>query len=174
VLGWHADEVAATLHTSVTAVHSMLRRARRVMAERDTSPDTGRALGEVEWSLVARYVDAFQRFDVDALVALLRDDATLSMPPIPGWVHGKAEIERFWFTWGWACRGSRVLPTSANGLPAFGSYRPAVDGSYRPFAIQVIDVSHDGITAMHAFIEPRLFPLFDLPDHFDPGVHGRP
>ena len=136
VLGWHADEVADALDTTVTAVHSMLRRARRTMAERDTARDDGPALGESEWKLVARYVDAFQRFDIDALVALLRDDATLSMPPIPG-VAARPGRDRagYWRGRGSACRGSRLLRTRANGLPAFGSYRPAPDGGYEPFAI---------------------------------------
>ncbi len=165
VLGWHADEVADALGTTVTAVHSTLRRARRTMAERDTARDTGPALGESEWRLVARYVDAFQRFDVDALVALLRDDATLSMPPIPGWLRGRDAIGRYFRGQGSGCRGSRMLRTRANGLPAFGSYRPAPGGGYDAFGIQVIEIAGGHITGLHAFLEPRLFPLFDLPDH---------
>jgi RNA polymerase sigma-70 factor, ECF subfamily len=164
VLGWHADEVADALDTTVTAVHSMLRRARRTMAERDTTRDNGPALGESEWNLVARYVDAFQRFDIDALVALLRDDVTLSMPPIPGWLRGRDAIARYWQGPGSACRGSRLVRTRANGVPAFASYRPAADGSYRPFAIQVIELADGHITGLHAFLEPRLFPLFEVPD----------
>jgi RNA polymerase sigma-70 factor, ECF subfamily len=164
VLGWHADEVADALDTTVTAVHSMLRRARRTMVERDTTRDHGPALGESEWNLVARYVDAFQRFDIDALVALLRDDATMSMPPIPGWLRGRKAIARYWRGQGSDCRGSRLFRTRANGLPAFASYRPAADGTYRPFAIQVIDIADGHIAGLHAFLEPRLFPLFEVPD----------
>ena len=167
VLGWHADEVADALGTTVTAVHSMLRRARRTMAERDTTRDNSSALGESEWKLVARYVDAFERFDVDALVALLRDDATMSMPPIPGWLQGAAAIAQFLRGRGSDCRGSHVLRTCANGLPALGSYRPAPDGSYQPFALQVIESADGHITGLHAFLEPRLFPLFELPDRLD-------
>ena len=164
VLGWHADEVAEALGTTVTAVHSMLRRARRVLAQRDTSQDNGAALGESEWKLVARYVDAFQRFDIDALVALLRDDATLSMPPVPGWLRGRKAIARFWRGSGSECRGSRLLPTRANGFPAFGSYRPAPGGDYEPLAIQVLEIADGRITGVHAFIDPGLFPLFELPE----------
>jgi RNA polymerase sigma-70 factor (ECF subfamily) len=164
VLGWHADEVAGALDTTVTAVHSMLRRARRTMAERDTVRDNGPALGESEWKLVARYVDAFQRFDIDALVVLLRDDATLSMPPVQGWLHGRAAIEQYWRDKGSLCRGSRMLRTRANGMPAFGSYRPLPDGSYQAFAIQIIEIADGHIAGLHAFLEPRLFPLFELPD----------
>jgi RNA polymerase sigma-70 factor, ECF subfamily len=165
VLGWHADEVAATLDTSVDAVHSMLRRARRTLADRDIGNDDGAALGEAEWKLVARYVDAFQRFDVDALVALLRDDAMLAMPPIPGWLHGTVAIERYWRREGGACRGSRLVQTAANGRPAFGSYRPTPDGDYQPFAIHVLEIADGRINVLHAFLEPALFPLFTLPDH---------
>jgi RNA polymerase sigma-70 factor, ECF subfamily len=164
VLGWHADEVADALDTTVTAVHSMLRRARRIMAERNPASDNGPALGASEWKLVARYVDAFQRFDVDALVGLLRDDATLSMPPIAGWLRGRAAIAQFWRAKGSRCRGSRMVRTRANGLPAFGSYRPAPDGSHRAFAIQIIEITGGHITGLHAFLQPRLFPLFELPE----------
>jgi RNA polymerase sigma-70 factor, ECF subfamily len=165
VLGWHADEVADALGTTVTAVHSMLRRARRTMAERDTARDNGAGLGESEWKLVARYVDAFQRFDVDALAALLRDDAILSMPPIPGWLRGRTAISRYWRGAGSACRGSRLLRTRANGCAAFGSYRPTPGGGYERFAIQVIEIAGGHITGLHAFLEPRLFASFELPDH---------
>jgi RNA polymerase sigma-70 factor (ECF subfamily) len=164
VLGWHADEVADALETTPTAVHSMLRRARRTMAERDTARDGGTSLGESEWQLVARYVDAFQRYDVDALVALLRHDATLSMPPIPGWLSGRTSIDRWWRGVGADCRGSRIVLTHANGLPAFASYRPAPDGGYDAFAIHVLEIAGGEITGHHAFLEPRLFPLFDLPE----------
>jgi RNA polymerase sigma-70 factor, ECF subfamily len=171
VLGWHADEVADALDTTVTAVHSMLRRARRTMAERDTTHDNGPALGESEWKLVARYVDAFERFDIDALVALLRDDATLSMPPIPGWLRGAASIARYWRGQGSDCRGSHLLQTRANGLSAFGSYRPAPDGSYQPFAIQLIEITDGRISGLHAFLEPGLFALFGLPAQLNT-LHG--
>ena len=165
VLRWHADEVAELLDTSVTAVNSMLRRARRTMAQRDPSGDAGAGLGESDWGLVARYVDAFQRFDVEALVALLHDDATLSMPPIPGWLRGRASIEQYWHGHGSACRGSRLLVTRANGgLHALGAYRPGPDGDHHAFGISVLELAGGRITALHAFLEPRLFPLFGLPD----------
>jgi RNA polymerase sigma-70 factor, ECF subfamily len=175
VLGWHADEVAEALGTTVTAVHSMLRRARRTMARRDTARDDGAALGQSEWKLVARYVDAFQRFDVDALVALLRDDATLSMPPVPGWLRGRTAIGRFWRAEGGACRGSRLLLTRANGVHAFGAYRPGPDGDHHAFGIQVLELAGGYITGVHAHIDPGLFPLFDLPDRLPAErLRGRP
>jgi RNA polymerase sigma-70 factor (ECF subfamily) len=165
VLGWHADEVADVLETTVTAVHSMLRRARRTMAERDESRDGGASLGESEWALVARYVDAFQRFDVDALVALLRHDATLTMPPGAGWLRGVDAAERWWRGEGSGCLGSRLLPTRANGSPALGVYHRQADGGHALFAIQVVETSGGRISALHSFLEPAIFPLFDLPLH---------
>jgi RNA polymerase sigma-70 factor (ECF subfamily) len=169
VLGWHADEVADMLGTTVTAVHSMLRRARRTMAERDTARDDGAGLGESEWGLVARYVDAFQRFDVDALVGLLRDDAVLSMPPIPGWLRGRAAIAQFWRVNGGECRASRLLRIRANGMPAFGSYRPGPDGDHHAFAIVMLDIAGARIAGLHAFLDPGLFPLFELPERLSIG-----
>jgi RNA polymerase sigma-70 factor (ECF subfamily) len=134
------------------------------MARRDTARDDGAALGESEWKLVARYVDAFQRFDVEALVALLRDDATLSMPPIPGWLHGRASIEEHWRGRGAACRSSRLLLTRANGRHAFGAYRPGADGDHHAFAIHVLEIADGHIAGLHAHLDPRLFPLFELPE----------
>ena len=166
VLGWHADEVAEALDTTVTAVNSMLRRARRTIAERDVSRDGGPALGESEWGLVARYVDAFQRFDVDALVAMLREDAIVSMPPMPGWLHGVTEVERWWRGEGSGCRGSRVLHTRANGSPAFALYRPDGTGGYDLFGVQVVEVADGLITGLHTFLDPGLAPLFGLPGRF--------
>jgi RNA polymerase sigma-70 factor (ECF subfamily) len=147
----------------------MLRRARRTMAERDTAKDDGSALGESEWRLVARYVDAFQRFDVDALVSLLREDAVLSMPPIAGWVRGRVEMDRFFRGRGSDCRGSRLLFLRANGQPAFAAYRPAPGGGYEAFAIQVLDIGGGAITGVHAFIGRDLFRLFGLPDRLPAG-----
>jgi RNA polymerase sigma-70 factor (ECF subfamily) len=169
VLGWHAAEVADALDTTVTAVNSMLRRARRTMAVRDTGDDTGPGPGESEWGVVARYVDAFQRFDIEALVALLRDDATLSMPPVPGWLRGPAAIGQYWHGHGSACRGSRLRLTRANSVHALGAYRPGPDGDHHAFGISLVEIAGGRITALHAFLEPRLFPLFDLPDRLPAG-----
>ena len=167
VLGWHADEVAEALDTTVTAVHSTLRRARRTMAERDTARDTGPALGESEWSLVARYVDAFQRFDIDALVALLRDDATLSMPPIPGWLHGRAAIGRFLAWRGVGMPGSACCGPGRTGCRRWGRTDPLPAGATRPSPSRSSGSGRPHHRPALVPIEPRLFPLFDLPDHLD-------
>jgi RNA polymerase sigma-70 factor (ECF subfamily) len=115
--------------------------------------------------LLARYVDAFERLDVDALVSLLRADATLSMPPYPLWLRGR-DAWRAWFESGTGaqCTDHRLIRVDANGRPAFAAYRSTdSDGTYEPFAIQVLDLTSDGICAVHAFLDPDLFGLFGMP-----------
>jgi RNA polymerase sigma-70 factor (ECF subfamily) len=108
---------------------------------------------------------------MDDLVSLLREDATLSMPPYPLWVRGQDEIERWMLGPGAGCRGSRVLPAAANGSPAFASYKPHGSGEHRPFALHVLEVAGGQVGGITSFLDaPRLFPLFGLPDR--PGEIG--
>ena len=112
------------------------------------------------------------RYDIDRLVTLLREDAVQSMPPFAMWIRGAADIGRFMVEPGPSqCRGSRLLATSANGCPAFGQYKPDPDGGYTPWALQVLEISAGEITGMQfflAFLDPeRLFPAFGLPLHLD-------
>jgi RNA polymerase sigma-70 factor (ECF subfamily) len=165
VLKWRASEVAELLDTSVASVNSALQRARATLAARNTSVDTSPVADAGQEALVARYVDAFERYDVSELVTLLRDDAIMSMPPFPLWLRGPAEIARFFLGQGIGCQGSKLLATTANGSPAFGSYKPAPDGTRRPWAIQVIEISGDRIVGHHNFLGPELFPVFGFPDH---------
>jgi RNA polymerase sigma-70 factor (ECF subfamily) len=165
VLGWSATEIADALETSVAAVNSALQRARATLAD-DAPPETavGR-LTPVQETLLARYVDAFERYDVDALAALLREDATLSMPPFTLWLRGPAAIKTWFLGRGIGCRGSRLVPTRANGLPAFGQYRPGERGQpHRPWSLVVLELSGDRIAAMNHFLDTAtLFPRFGLP-----------
>jgi RNA polymerase sigma-70 factor, ECF subfamily len=166
VLRWRAAEVAELLDTSVASVNSALQRARATLAERDVSSSSTATVTDVDQQeLIARYVDAFERYDVEELVSLLHDDAVMSMPPFPLWLQGPAEIARFFLGQGIGCQGSKLVATSANGSAAFGSYKPAEDGTRRPWAIQVIEVSGDRIVGHHNFLGPDLFPVFGLPDH---------
>src|SRR5438105_3142997 len=123
VLRWQATEVADLLDTSVASVNSALQRARATLASADVST-TGPSppLDEADRALLARYVDAFERYDMESLTSLLHEDATQSMPPYALWLRGRTDILRFWAGPGAGCRGSRLLPTVANGLPAFGQY----------------------------------------------------
>jgi RNA polymerase sigma-70 factor (ECF subfamily) len=171
VLRWQASEVAQLLEMSVPAVNSALQRARRALEELSPELDTGGA-GDVDPALVQRYVDAFERYDIDELVTLLHENAVQSMPPFAMWIEGATNIGRWMVQPGPSgCRGSRLLPTTANGMPAFGQYRPDPNGGYAPWAIQVLHISSGKIDQMHFFLadlDPqRLFPYFGLPLHLD-------
>jgi RNA polymerase sigma-70 factor (ECF subfamily) len=165
VLCWRASEVARLLETTVASVNSALQRARTTLADRGvagTSPSE--PTDDAQRRVLARYVDTFERFDIEALVSLLREDATHSMPPYPMWLRGSEEIGRWLRGPGAACRGSRLVPVGANGSPAFAQYRASgPGGSLEPFSVQVLDVADGKITGFTHFLEPQLFPLFGLP-----------
>jgi RNA polymerase sigma-70 factor, ECF subfamily len=171
VLRWQAAEAAELLGTSVAAVNSSLQRARATLAGLPAEPAPAR-LDEPDAGLLHRYVDAFERYDIEALVALLHDDAVQSMPPFAMWIQGAADIGTFMVQPGPSgCRGSRLLPISASGCPAFGQFKPDPAGGWEPWAIQVLEISAGKIAAMHFFLAPldpaRLFPAFGLPLHLD-------
>jgi RNA polymerase sigma-70 factor, ECF subfamily len=166
VLSWPAAEVAELLDTSVASVNSALQRARSTIAERD--PDADRASGsldEADRDLLERYVDAFQRYDMPALTELIRQDATQAMPPYELWLSGREQILTFWQGAGAACRGSTLVATTANGLPAFAQYRPSgPPGQYHPWALPVLDVRDGQIVDLMFFLDTdRVFPLFGIP-----------
>jgi RNA polymerase sigma-70 factor (ECF subfamily) len=173
VLRWRALEVAELLETSVASVNSALQRARSTLATRDLGASPPHAGDAEQQALLARYVDAFERFDIARLVALLHDDAVQSMPPHAMWLRGSVEIGRWLVGPGIECRGSRLLPTTANGSAAFGQYRPDGRGGHRPWALQVIEISGDRISGLHNFLvvgpasrasrETDLFAAFGLP-----------
>jgi RNA polymerase sigma-70 factor (ECF subfamily) len=160
VLAWHATEVAELLDMTPTSVHSMLRRAREAIAHHG-EPDSTAA--GIDTALLDRYVEAFAHHDIDAFVALLRDDAEFSMPPNRLWLLGPAEIRRFYMSHSELCSRMRYVPTTAaNGSGALGMYQPADNGTHVAFAIQVIESQAGRIAGIHTFIEPALFPVFGL------------
>jgi RNA polymerase sigma-70 factor, ECF subfamily len=164
VLGWSVAEVAECLDSSVAAVNSALQRARATLATRDMSNNC-EPLSDAQSMLLERYVEAFHRYDVDGLVALLREDATLSMPPYTLWLRGPDAIRAWLLGRGIGCRGSRLLPTAACGSPAFAQYRAGPDG-HRPWSLIVLELAGDRIAAWNAFLDTeKLFPLFGLPTH---------
>ncbi|MFP8903007.1 sigma-70 family RNA polymerase sigma factor [Streptomyces atacamensis] len=170
VLAWRASEVAELLGTTVASVNSALQRARATLASGEITPDGSTdSMDEEQRALLARYVSAFESYDLDALTAVLHDDATLSMPPYGLWLRGHADI-RAWLTGhGAGCRGSRLVPVTANGCQAFGQYRPDPDGGFSPWALQVVEVSGGRVTALNSFLDTaRLFPLFGLPPRLAP------
>ena len=169
VLRWKASEVGELLGTSVAAVNSALQRARSTLAAAELDPaHAATDLGEEESELLGRYLDAFQRYDMDSLTALIHEDATQSMPPYELWLRGRQDILGWWVGTGAGCRGSRLIPTTANGSPAFGQYRPSPDGSFEPWSLQVLELSGGRIVGFTFFLDTdALFPLFGLPDHLD-------
>jgi len=166
VLRWQAAEVAELLDTSVASVNSALQRARATLADRDLDL-TPPQVDADQQELLARYVDAFERYDIDSLVTLLHDDAVQSMPPFAMWLRGRDEMGKWYLGQGIGCKGSRLLATAANGRPAFASYRPQGPGVWEPFALQIIETSDGRIAAIHNFLYPELFPAFGLPTRLE-------
>jgi RNA polymerase sigma-70 factor (ECF subfamily) len=170
VLRWKASEVAELLETSVASVNSALQRARATLEATDLRPnETVTELSESERDLLARYVKAFEQYDIDALTSLIQEDATQSMPPYDLWLRGRDDIFAWWLGPGIGCRGSQVIPTmTANGSPAFGQYKPSPDGGYEPWALQVLELSEGRIVEFTFFLDTeKLFPLFGLPPRLD-------
>jgi RNA polymerase sigma-70 factor, ECF subfamily len=171
VLHWKAKEVADLLDTSIASVNSALQRARSTLAQSGVTSTTQVAtLPEADRDLLARYVDAFQRYDIDALTALIQEDATQSMPPYDMWLQGRENIFSWWLGPGIGCRGSRLLPTvAANGSVAFGQYKPSETGSgYDPWALMVLEFAGGRVAEFTFFLSTeRLFPLFGLPPRLE-------
>ncbi|MFF8288191.1 sigma-70 family RNA polymerase sigma factor [Streptomyces sp. NPDC016309] len=170
VLAWRASEVAELLGTTVASVNSALQRARATLAEHaPADTDTADPLDEEQRRLLDRYVAAFEGYDMEALTALLHEDATMSMPPYDLWLRGHEDIVGWMLGVGDVCRGSRLVPTVANGSPAFAHYHPAEDGAgYTPWALIVLEVSDGKVGGMDFFLDTgRWFPLFGLPDRLE-------
>ena len=165
VLRWQAAEAAELLGTSVAAVNSALQRARATLG----SAGAGEPAPEVatdQRALLDRYVDAFERYDIDSLVRLLHEDAVQSMPPYAMWLRGAGDIGRFMLGPGASCRGSRLIPRAAHGCPAFGHYKPDPQGGHAPWALQHLEISGGRIAGIHSFLDAeRIFPAFGLPAH---------
>jgi RNA polymerase sigma-70 factor (ECF subfamily) len=168
VLAWQATEVAVLLGTTPTSVHSALQRARRSLAGRDLGTPPAPMDAEHR-ALLDRYVDAFERYDVEALVALLHHDATMSMPPLTLWLRGPDAIGRWWRGHGAACRGGRLMPSpvQANGSAAFGLYRRAAGDMGIDFGLQVVELAEGRIRGIHTFLDADLAGLFGLPTVVD-------
>jgi RNA polymerase sigma-70 factor, ECF subfamily len=166
VLGFSAREVAESLETSVAAVNSALQRARAAVEERlpaQSQQATLRSLGDSALrTVVQRYVDAWERRDVDAITALLVEDARFAMPPFPNWFAGRATVVDFIVSTG-KPRLQHIV-TQANGQPAIGWYiwHPTED-AYVPSSIEVLTLEGDRVREIVAFASPELFPSFGLP-----------
>jgi RNA polymerase sigma-70 factor, ECF subfamily len=166
VLRWQATEVAELLDTTVASVNSALQRARATIATSDMQAgELAIALDTKSLALLERYVQAFEGYDMDALTALIQEDAKQSMPPFDMWLRGRDDILTWWYGPGIGCRGSKLIPTvAANGSPAFGQYKPAPGGGYEPWALQVLELSDGRIVEFSFFLDTQtVFPLFGLP-----------
>jgi RNA polymerase sigma-70 factor (ECF subfamily) len=171
VLLWTASEVAELLGTTVASVNSALQRARATLSEQELAqpgPGGGPAseLDADQQEFLARYADAFERYDVGALVQLLHEDAILNMPPYDIWLQG---IQKWWVGPGAPCRGSKLQPLSANGMPAFAQWRPNPDGDgYYAWALQVLELKDQRIVGYTAFLDvDTLFPMWGMPLRLD-------
>jgi RNA polymerase sigma-70 factor, ECF subfamily len=162
VLGCSAAEAAQILETSVASVNSALQRARTALGKQND--DEPAELTETQREMLKRYVAAFERYDVDGLTALLRQDATFCMPPYSMWLQGPAEVRTWMLGLGRGCRGSRLISTAACGWPAFAQYRPKPEGGYKAWALIVLELSGDRISGVNSFLDAEaLFPHFELP-----------
>ncbi|MBL8057234.1 MAG: RNA polymerase subunit sigma-70 [Anaerolineales bacterium] len=169
VLDWPAQEVAGALTMTVPAVKSALHRARAALAQRYTAPapEPAALIGAAQEALLERYVQAWEAADVNGLVALLRENAVFSMPPIPAWYQGRAAIRTLVArtVFSGPARGRwRLRPTRANGQPAFGLYRRAeAAGEYALYGVQVVTLAGAAVAEILTFRTPALGPHFGLP-----------
>jgi RNA polymerase sigma-70 factor (ECF subfamily) len=161
VLGFSASEAGEVLDTSVASVNSALQRARATLATYEKAPDE---LSESQREMLGRYLAAFERYDVDALVGLMREDVKFCMPPYALWLEGPGPVRTWMLGVGNGCRGSRLVSTEACGWPAFAQYRPNPEGGHKAWALIVLELSGDRITGVNSFLDcEALFPRFGFP-----------
>jgi len=165
VLEWPAAQVADLLGTTTTAVNSMLRRARAQLAQALPGEDAVTEPAEPDRrALLDRFAAAFENADVGALAELLREDVALEMPPMPTWFAGREAVTRFFGLNVLTAPGLfRMVPTMANGQPAFAAYRRGSDGAYEAHGVQVLTVTTTGVARLVVFLDPPLFAAFGLP-----------
>jgi RNA polymerase sigma-70 factor (ECF subfamily) len=173
VLRWQASEVAELLGMTVVSVNSALQRARATIDELDVDASGPAVLQGDEQDLLDKYVDCFERYDIDNLVKLVADDAEFSMPPFDLWLHGTPDIAKWYVGQGSGCEDSRMIALRANGCAAFAQYKPAGPNRWEPWALQVIEVGDGKITGLHHWIPPfagELFEAFGVPPYLEGDV----
>jgi RNA polymerase sigma-70 factor, ECF subfamily len=167
VLGWAAAETATLLGGSTASINSALQRARETLAKRypDGRPPATRRPSPAQQRLLGRYLAAWEGHDLDGFVALLKEDATFTMPPWLQWYAGRTAIGSF-FALAWQhCGGLRLLPAAANGQPAFAVYERG-KGGWAAHSLHVLTLEDDAIAALTLFVPPtapQLFEAFGLP-----------
>jgi RNA polymerase sigma-70 factor, ECF subfamily len=165
VLCWSAEETAGLLEGTTASVNSALQRARATLKSVAPDPastaDVYQPDDDEQRKLLARYCEAFERYDVETLVSLLHEDATTSMPPFTWWLSGRAAIRQVLLAAGQPCKGARMVPTVANGQPACAVYWPDGAGGYKPFSLEVFDIRDGLIAGTTTFLDGELLlPLF--------------
>lgn len=177
VLGWAANEAATLLGGSTASINSALQRARETLAKRypDGRPQAASRPDAAQQKLLSRYLSAWEGHDLDGFVALLKEDATFTMPPWLQWYAGRDAIRAF-FAIAWHhCGGMRLVPTAANGQPAFAVYaRTEADPRFAANAIHVLTLEGDAISTVTMFLEPRIFEAFGLPLVLEEGAAAPP
>lgn len=168
VFEWTSKEIAETLDMSPAAVNSALQRARDTIERTKLRSDELSMMDvEPDRELLSRYVEAFEQFDIHALLTLFHEDGCLSMPPFAMWVRGKDNISKFYSLTRWHCEGTRFLPITVNGgYPAFAQYVPSNDEKtiLVPWGIQVIEAKDQKIFHVQNFIHAQLFSRLGLPE----------
>ena len=171
MLRWQASEAAELLETSVASVNSALQRARATLEAHNLSAtETTPTEDEEQRELLARYVQAFERYDIDALTSLIHEDATQSMPPYDMWLSGRDDILTWWFGPGIGCRGSRVIPTRSEWLAGLRSVQAERGGErLRPVGVAGLEIKDGRVAELTFFLDTeRVFPLFGLPPRSTP------
>ncbi|MFC4598083.1 sigma-70 family RNA polymerase sigma factor [Cohnella hongkongensis] len=170
VFEWSSKQIAETLNMSPAAVNSALQRARETMSRTQLrSDEISRMDAEPEPDLLSRYVEAFEQFDINALVSLFHEEGCMSMPPFPMWVSGQDDLFKFFTLTRWHCEGSKFLPATVNGgYPALAQYMPSKDGSVLvPWGVHVLEVKDNRIRHVQNFINTKLFSRLGLPEQLD-------
>ena len=167
VLRWQASEVAELLDTSVASVNSALQRARATLDGVEVDDTSRASVDPAQAEILGRYVQAFERYDIDSLVTLLHDEVKFCMPPYAMWLNSPVEVGRWMLGPGHGCNGSKLLATSVNGCPAFAQYRPDPNGGHAPWSIQVLEIAGGRITGVHNFLNTELFGAFGFPSRLD-------
>jgi RNA polymerase sigma-70 factor (ECF subfamily) len=165
VMGWSADEAAQLLGGSIASINSALQRARETLAKRypDGRPAAAPRPSPAQQKLLDRYLRAWEGHDLDGFAALLKEDATFTMPPWLQWYAGREPIRSF-FAIAWkACGGVRLVPTAANGQPAFAVYTRAGADAWAAQSIHVLTLEQEMIATLTVFLEPAVFQAFGLP-----------
>ncbi len=169
VLGWSAVEAATLLGGSTASINSALQRARVTLAKRypHGRPPVTPQPNAAQQQLLGRYLQAWEKLDVDGFVALLKEEATYTMPPLPQWYAGRHAIRTF-FEWAWkGYHGFRLVPTAANRQPAFAAYsRTSANAPWAAHSIHLLALEQNMISTLTLFVKPAgpgLFDAFGLP-----------